>query len=375
MKKYQVLDLYAGTGRCSEPFREWRRTKGVALVDSNDYAKRTYLANFPGANYRKVDLSNTSTRELAALAGGKVDILLGCPPCQGFSDCGTKNADDPRNSHVSRMKNIIGDLKPLAVAMENVPLAAQSEKYDSLQMLLDDLGYESVATVANAAMWGSCQTRQRLIVVAIRKDVKVSPEIPAPTHGGLRQYFSYSTRKMQRLAGDPVAMLGRTPAARRVTELDSDEEALKKLIRQGTRTIPTVAEVWQGLPETGTPEAAALGHVKWDHSRTQLRRMGAVAEGGRWSGGEKHYSQTYGRLHRKGLSRTITAFFPNAGSGRFWHPVENRSITLREAARIQGFPDTFKFLDAATANCLLVGNALDKALSDMVFSAVKECLT
>jgi len=102
--------------------------------------------------------------------------------------------------------------------------------------------------------------------------------------------------------------------------------------------------------------------------------MGQICEGARWSGGRDHYSQAYGRLHRKGLARTITGFFPNAGSGRFWHPCENRSLTLREAARIQGFPDDFRFLKNDSENCVLVGNALDKALADLTFGMIRACL-
>ena len=91
--------------------------------------------------------------------------------------------------------------------------------------------------------------------------------------------------------------------------------------------------------------------------------MRAVPEGQRWEGGADHYSQSYGRLHRQGLARTITCSFPNAGSGRFWHPTENRSLTLREAARIQGIEDGFRFPTQQLHSITIVGNALDSALA------------
>jgi len=128
------------------------------------------------------------------------------------------------------------------------------------------------------------------------------------------------------------------------------------------------------LPTIGSLRATRVNHVAWKHSGGIRKRMANVPEGSRWSGGADHFSQAYGRLHRRGLSRTITGFFPNAGSGRFWHPVENRAITLREAARIQGFPDSFTFLAKDRQNQHLVGNALDAALAGFTYGVIAECL-
>jgi site-specific DNA-cytosine methylase len=118
-----------------------------------------------------------------------------------------------------------------------------------------------------------------------------------------------------------------------------------------------------------------INHFSWAHGEAQLKRMRDVPEGGRWSGGEDHFSQAYGRLHRKGLARTITTYFANPGSGRFWHPTENRALTLREAARIQGFPDSFKFIGPHFSNAArLVGNALDAAIARVSYQAIREAL-
>jgi DNA (cytosine-5)-methyltransferase 1 len=103
--------------------------------------------------------------------------------------------------------------------------------------------------------------------------------------------------------------------------------------------------------------------------------MAKVAEGGQPKCSRRYYSQSYGRLHRRGLAKTITTAFPNAGSGRFWHPVRNRSLTLREAARIQGFPDSFVFQEPLSKAAFLVGNALDAALANVVFAAIKSFLS
>src|SRR5712671_3943161 len=98
-KKYQIVEVYAGTGRSSEPFRQWPEAEIALLVDNNALARDTYLHNFPSANYQLVDLRTATPSEIATLADGSVDILLGCPPCQGFSDVLGHNMDDPRNEH------------------------------------------------------------------------------------------------------------------------------------------------------------------------------------------------------------------------------------------------------------------------------------
>ena len=100
MKKFRVVELYAGTGRSVEPFKHWRRAELALLVDASDHERNTYLSNFPNAPYVRRDISRLQPEELLRLAGGRVDILLGCPPCQGFSESGLRRSDDPRNRHV-----------------------------------------------------------------------------------------------------------------------------------------------------------------------------------------------------------------------------------------------------------------------------------
>jgi DNA (cytosine-5)-methyltransferase 1 len=102
--------------------------------------------------------------------------------------------------------------------------------------------------------------------------------------------------------------------------------------------------------------------------------MGRVPEGGRWRGGADHFAHSYGRLHRRGLARTITTFLAYAGSGRFWHPTENRALTIREAARIQGFPDSYRFPVNSKRTAALVGNALDYALASICYDTVRHAL-
>jgi DNA (cytosine-5)-methyltransferase 1 len=368
--RFHVVELYAGTARSAEPFRRWRRCSVSLLVDDNEYAARTYGANFPRTPYIVADLEKMKADHLLSLAGGRIDILLGCPPCQGFSENGERNPHDPRNGHISRFARFAETVRPLAVAMENVPQAGVTCQFRGLVCRLERLGYTWTAGVINAAVRGSTQSRQRLVFVAIRGDVGAVPKFPPPTHGGSGEYFSYRFRCMRTIDSDHIGMLGIPASIFRVREaLNHWESDL------GQARIPDVGAALDALPAIGTTQAARLAHLRWAHTRNQLRRMAVVPEGGRWSGGRDHYSQSYGRLHRQGLARTITTAFPNAGSGRFWHPTENRSLTLREAARLQGFPDSFTFLPPYSLAAFLIGNALDKAIADLTFGVIRACLS
>lgn len=368
-EKLNVVELYAGTARSVQPFRRWPRCRIALLADANKFAQETYLHNYPDAPYVVKDLTHVTANWIKSRAGGRVDILLGCPPCQGFSDNGRRSPWDHRNRHLRKFAQLATQLKPLAVAMENVPLAVGARAFEDFKRLIEDAGYVWTAGIVNASLYGSCQCRQRLIFIAIAEALGVQPELPQPTHGGRRRYFNYNTGEMCSLARARNAILGVTPATFQVRGLLPYREE-----RFGVDAIPTIEDVFEGLPLVGSAKAKRLGHIQWAHTPRQLKKMNTVPEGGQPRRAKKYYSSSYGRLHRRGLARTITGAFPNAGSGRFWHPTENRSITLREAARLQGFTDDFEFIEPFSEAALLVGNALDDALANVTYSVIRTCL-
>lgn len=369
-QRFRVAELYAGTARSVEPFRTWKKAEIALLVDNNQLAADTYLANYPKAPYFVEDLADITAERVQEISGGDIDILLGCPPCQGFSDNGKRYARDRRNRHLTNFARLAVELQPLAIAMENVPLAAGSNAFRRFTRQIEEAGYKWTAGIVNAALFGSCQCRQRLIYIAINESVGAEPELPQPSHGGRRSYFNYNTRRLCVLSKSENALLGVSPGTFQVRGVLPYVQT-----KYGKEKIPLVGEVLRGLPPIGTKEADAISHTAWSHGRGQLNRMRHICEGGQPRISNRYYSQSYGRLHRKGLAKTITTAFPNGGSGRFWHPVENRSITLREAARIQGFPDTFTFTGPPSKAAYLVGNALDAALAGVVFSVIRSCLS
>jgi len=370
-EKYKVVELYAGIGRSSEPFRAWRRATVSLLVDWNEHARLTFKHNHPRAPYIAADLSTMTPAQLIDSAGGQIDVLLGCPPCQGFSDSGKRDQQDPRNDHVLHFMQLAIAARPKIIAMENVPLAALSPQFRNATDLLEAAGYKWTAGVLNAALYGSSQSRHRLVLVAARGDLEVEPALPKPTHLPLGRYFDYAEQKMKDYEEIDDTLLGTTSSAWRAAKsLDTRFYESPK-----AKAIPTLTQVIDGLPRAGTSAAIEMDHQVWAHSADLLRTMEKVPEGGKRANKKNYYALAYARLHRHGLTRTITTYFPNAGSGRFWHPTQNRAITLREAARIQGVPDSFHFLNGATkANAILVGNALDASLANAKYAAIRRLL-
>src|SRR6266478_2016549 len=273
-RKYTVVELYAGMARTWEPFRAWRRCRLGLLVDVNSYANDTYKLNYPSAPYLTGDLRKLKAESLRDLSGGRVDILLGCPPCQGFSDTGKRNPRDPRNGHIAIFGKFVSKLEPLAVVMENVPLLVTSPRFAEFTELLDRRKYRWTAAVVNAALYGSCQTRQRLVLVALHQSVRANPYLPKSTHGGDRRYFSFRHGELMKLSEDPVGLLGATPAAGRAGKSVPVFVGL-----DGKRPAPYLSEVLDGLPPIGSPAARGLSHIAWSHGLKMLKRMDRVAEG------------------------------------------------------------------------------------------------
>jgi DNA (cytosine-5)-methyltransferase 1 len=371
MRKLNVIELYGGIGRCSAPFLGWRRAKVALLADWNSHAADVYLHNHPSRPYLVADLNEVTASGLEANVDGRVDVVLGCPPCQGFSQSGKRDRSDPRNAHVLNFMRLAIGLHPLAIAMENVPLAALSPEFHQATEMLDQAGYRWTAGLLNAAEYGSAQTRNRLVLIAIHKRVGVEPVIQSPSHQPCGTYFDYNAQRSRTVQAADDSLLGITASVRRVYA------ALQPRLSRRRKVAPTPCfeDVMQGLPRIGTASARVSGHVPWPHTARTLEKMEKIPEGGRLHTNRSYYGAAYARLHRKGLARTLTTFFPNAGSGRFWHPTANRAITLREAARLQGVPDAFYFPGGACpANAMLLGNALDMSLARATYWSVRSAL-
>jgi DNA (cytosine-5)-methyltransferase 1 len=383
-----VAEVFAGVGSVARGFARAGGFQVAYLNDIDPVARATYLANdSPETIYELRDVRTVTGRMIRDAADGRpVAGLLGCPPCQGWSAAGQRDAADRRNGLLKDFFRLVNSVYPVFFVMENVPsVADRAELATALSTLRGR--YRVWQGVLNAAAYGLPQSRQRVLVIGYRHDTGVAPTCPPPTHAGRRKVWDYRTEALVEPSQATLdALLGAAPrlgAPRSApyTMRDYYPEAVGSLAR-----FVTVGEAIGDLEEdASTPRsgyARALGagrhlvanHEPWDHGRDLVERLRQVKEGRRppveATNGRRYYSQAYTRLHRRGLARTITTNFHNPGSGRFLHYHQHRTLTVREAARLQGFGDDFVFISRPGRQERLVGNAFPPLWADSIASHI-----
>lgn len=369
---FSLIDLFAGTGGLSEGFSA-ARTDGKRLfdvkllVDNDPEAAFNYRYNRPQTDYLVADVSVTDPETILGKAGirkGELDVLVGGPPCQGFSVLRHKHIlDDPRNELLRRFLMIAREIRPRLFIIENVPnllTAAKGKFWDEIQSYMNDR-YIVKAEVLNAYDYGVPQWRKRTFIAGLRRDLEISD-------------FSL-----------PSVQVTKKVHAKRFIPNGEDEDFLP-IIKPWIATEEAIGDLPPLKPgeeasfytrEPFTDYQAARrknsnvlsNHAARRHEGRFLQKLAKIEEGSsnqeldgrsRFDRGReiKYLSQAYGRLHRKGIAQTITAHFLNPGSGRFLHYRDLRSITVREAARFQSFDDTFVFYGSMQTQQRLVGNAV-----------------
>ncbi len=386
-----VIELFAGAAGLAQGFLRSGHYEVLALFDILEAAKQSYQKRYPDSVYECCDVLDLDERDIQkAVSMQRIYGVLGGPPCQGFSLAGSKNPKHDKNSLVGRYVHLVKQLRPDFLLMENVPQLLYHEQFANLQSELER-DYYLAHTIINAAQYGVPQTRHRLFVLAYRRDWGVVPTWPKPTHGQLGQFvYSYRSKHLLQLSQQSSnEILGTDPVTARVlaqqqnatfTCLEADlhplvtvQDAISDLypLRERAERMP-----YPNLPQTlyqrflRSRLTEVTNHIARVHTGKPLQIIKAMPEGGdlgdidRSLWPKKHYSQAYGRLHRLGLARTLTTFFQNAGSGRFYHFEEERTLTVREAARLQGFDDQFEFSGSLDAQMQLVGNAVPLPLAE-----------
>lgn len=391
-----VVELFAGAGGLALGFERAAQYEAVALYDVFEPAQRSYLAYRPRARYELCDARELRAQLVrGALDGRSLDGLLGGPPCQGFSINGQRRPKEEINQLVLTYAAAVDALKPRFLVMENVPQLLFHPLFDPLLARLRR-DYFVTHGILNAARYGAPQTRHRLFLVAYSKELGVRPTLPAPTHGRLGQrIYAYNlSDSSERIAlSDETAeaVFGADPVIKGVVKRQATQVPTD--INEDLAPLVTVGDAIGDLSGSAAPSAEPwpyAGPAATDYQRLlrgdcggaancqgrkhvgkPLRLARELREGGqpgapRGSKAENYFSQAYGRLHRDGLARTITTFFQNAGSGRFFHYEQPRTLTIREAARLQGFPDDFVFHGTLAEQMQLVGNAVPLPLGEAV---------
>ncbi len=322
-----AIDLFAGAGGMTLGLKR-AGFDVVGAVEVDELACTTYRANHPEVHLWQKNIRGLAAKDVLKrlkLQPGELDLLAGCPPCQGFSSIttlnGNRNVDDPRNDLVLEYARFVRVLRPKGLLMENVPGLMTDALMTELCEILNRLGYptEGHVQVLNAADFGVPQRRRRLVMLTA-SDVKVTFAKPRKKRVTVRQ-----TINQLGAAGSSGDVLHDVPE------------------RRSAEVIARIAKIPHNGGSRGDlgPEAQLKCHRR--------RVVG--------------FKDIYGRMHWDKPAPTITGGCVNPSKGRFLHPEANRSITLREAALLQGFPENYIFsLDRGKfAAAGLIGNALPPA--------------
>ena len=313
----QVFDFFSGAGGTSQGFASLNALfpffKMLGGCDINRVSAETYSANYGTPTFND-DIKrlaythgalNQKLRELG-FEKTRPTVLVGCAPCQGFSSHRKKDwgqEEDQRNNLVMAFMEIVRMVNPVAVLMENVPEFLSNRYWNhfaSAKAAMCDLGYTVKANIYNAAEFGVPQERFRSVVLAMRKDFIL------PTGIFDKDHF----RTVRDAIGDlPAVAAG----------IASPDDPMHKSAGHKQSTIDVIRQV----PHNGGSRPAGVGPQCLD----------------RTSG----FSDVYGRLYWDRPSITITHYARNPASGRYSHPEQDRGLTAREAARLQSFPDGFRF--------------------------------
>lgn len=333
--KLTVLDVFCGAGGMTEGFHAAGAFRTVRAVESDQAAAASYAATFgdivdvmPVAGWlRQADVPS-------------VDVVIGGPPCQGFSTLGTQDAEDIRNSLWRDYAKTIVLAAPMYFVLENVGAFIDSAQFIALRAATEPDGmlanYSIQGGILNAADYGAAQARRRTILIGHHRDL-LAPGLPEPTHLGNHRNLKDALKWVRRSV--------------------VKTELLDRHMTIGGRTLP------------GSFSTREL-HVGRTYSPVSMARIRSIPEGGSrfdipthllpacWRNHTSGSFDVMGRLHWDRPSVTIRTEFFKPEKGRYLHPSEDRALTHYEAARIQGFPETHRWVGSKTAIGRQIGNAV-----------------
>lgn len=351
--KPTVIDLFAGVGGMSLGFE----MSGFDVLLANEYDKsiaEAYIANHKNTKMIIGDITSLDLKKTFGSYRGKVDVVIGGPPCQGFSQKGQrKTIHDERNFLFKYYVSVVELVKPKYFVMENVPnlLTAEGGYFrKEIEELFNNMGYSLQYGVLNASDYGVPQNRRRAVIIG--KLGGKAPSLPIPQNKVVTIWDAIS---------DLAYLESGEGADEQKYEMPVESE-YEKLLRKDSNTL--------------------FNHVATKHSPLALERLALIPpNAGREVLPKEHltksiYSGTWTRMRKDEISVTITTRFDTPSSGKFTHPFLNRAITVREAARIQSFPDTFRFIGNKGSQMKQVGNAvpplLAAAIAEVIMKDIKE---
>ena len=334
MRKYKIVDLFSGAGGLELGF-EQAGYDVVFATDFDEHCEKVHLLNRPNIPFLRADIHNLDEKTLSKYITEDIDVLVGGPPCQGFSTIGKRISSDPTKRYQSDPRNtlfkeyirILKYIKPKFFLMENVEGLMTRDKgtiFEEIKKTFKETGYEFNYIVLNAADYGVPQMRNRIFFYGNRVGIKMEP--PTATHS-----------------------------------------------ENGETPWETVGTAIGDLANKGDDKE--INHVALKHGEINIQRYKLIPEGGRLPEHSlppelyrKNFGNTFKRLHRDKPSLTMVP-----GHNAFpIHPWLDRSLTVREAARIQTFPDDYYFVGPRDKQCMQVGNAVSVKLAKAWAEQIKK---
>ena len=341
------VDLFAGAGGLSVGL-ERAGFELVHAVEVDEDARQTFANNRDGLAVEALsgDIREVSPAEIPDVVGhDTVDLVVGGPPCQGFSEVISPDGSDERNHLFENFVDWVAALDPTAVLFENVrgmQQTAGGEFLDAVTESFGRLGYDVTHRVVRASDFGVPQHRRRLLVLAAKSDMAVSP--------------------FDEFALDPVATPG---------------------VADGIDDLPAVAPGEEVTDYTTQPEtvlqadlrgdtAELSAHVAANHTDEMVEMISHIPDGGdRTAIPEERqpssgYHNSYSRLDSAAPAVAITSNMSKPSSARCIHPFEDRGLTPREGARLQTFPDSYRFSGGLVSVRRQIGNAVPPYLAEAI---------
>ena len=391
LQNLNFIDLFAGAGGLSEGLTE----AGFHGLFSNEVVSeytQTYQRNHPSTKVVTADIRFLDPMQIMknlAIEREELDLIAGGPPCQGFSiNAPIRSTLDERNHLFKEYLRFVDAFAPKAILIENVPGLVSFENGATLHAILDslaELGYGADVRILGAAYYGVPQMRWRTIIIGLRGKNLPSLAFPEPVfHAPIRPNFT-ATFNGQSLIKAPAPETDSNFVT--VHEAISDLPPLKNG-EQGERIKQYHSDPncdYQKRARTGS--TGVINHEAPRLTDINLRRMKYIKPGGNWTdipddllpkgmqrARKSDHTKRYGRVDPNGLASTIlTKCDPHWGA--YFHYEQDRVFTVREAARIQSFPDHFVFTGTQAQQFAQVGNAVPPLLANAIGLAIKSILT
>ena len=386
--KFTVVDLFSGCGGITHGLHQVNvdgfTFETLAAVDIWPAACETLKFNYPTVDVIREGLSTKVIKGLVSKYGNQgVDLIVGGPPCQGFSTSGKRALDDPRNSLVKMYLNAIESLEPRAFLMENVvgftTFQGGKIQKDVIEKA-QSLGYTVYPSIVQASLYGVPQRRRRFVLIGVRVG-----EFQWP------QYINSANGKPLKGKANKYSLGERSGGELYVQEIP--EKFLELTFEMATLDLPKVdagqtADKYEKSKKPsnwfldyvrkGSNETLS-GHVSSNHAKHLVEMMKELDEGQsafeRFEEGHRlrptsGFSNSYTRIRADRPAPTITRNFTTPSSANCIHPTQARALTPREGARMQSFPDSYEFQGTSTEQRLQIGNAVPPLLAKALGEAI-----